>query len=348
MPRRLPVADRLTCRKLVSPPPANPWTHAAGIAPPPNDRPVDAAAVRESWRQTQVDIEDCNAVEAAERELAARRAREEEARAAAEASERRRRAAEARSTRGCGIGDDDVIDLCDSDDDIERPTEGSAARDTASDKDCDGAGKENTCSGQPTHRARDPLEEVRRAAAAKFARASKARTRAPVKNTTTTTHDDGPSSRGGGGGFSGNPFLDPPRYMPPSPRSGGVSAADLRLSTDEIAEVRDVGMEWYPCQACLDTGNGGCTLVVKELAIRMGLVDGFGNPKGGRTRMVHVQGVVAGASERIPTVTLVYRLKGKEMVVEAGVTSAAMGCDLLVSRRDIARFEEDGYTLTAR
>ena len=109
-----------------------------------------------------------------------------------------------------------------------------------------------------------------------------------------------------------------------------------------------MGMGWYPCNACLDTGNGGCTLIVKEMAIRMGLVDGFGNPVGGRTRMVSVQGVVAGASERIPTVTMVYRIKGKEMVVEAGVTSANMGCDLLVSRREIAQFEDDGYTLTAR
>jgi hypothetical protein len=98
----------------------------------------------------------------------------------------------------------------------------------------------------------------------------------------------------------------------------------MRLSTDEIAEVRDVSMGWYPCNACLDTGNGGCTLIVKAMAIRMGLVDGFGNPAGGRTRWVSVRGVVAGATERIPTVTLVYRIKGKQMVVEAGVTEAAM------------------------
>jgi hypothetical protein len=39
----------------------NPWTQAAGQVPPPN-RDVDQAAVRESWKQLQVDIEDCNAV----------------------------------------------------------------------------------------------------------------------------------------------------------------------------------------------------------------------------------------------------------------------------------------------
>ena len=69
----------------------------------------------------------------------------------------------------------------------------------------------------------------------------------------------------------------------------------------------------------------------------------------GRLReIVEVRGVVEGASERVPMTTLVYRIKGKEMCVQAGITGAALGCDLLISRREIAEFERDGYTLTAR
>ena len=67
---------------------------------------------------------------------------------------------------------------------------------------------------------------------------------------------------------------------------------------------------WYTARACLDTGNGGCTLIVRDLAIRLGLVNGFGNPiGGGRVRWVDVRGVVAGASEKIPIVSLCYRIK---------------------------------------
>ena len=130
-----------------------------------------------------------------------------------------------------------------------------------------------------------------------------------------------------------------------------ASAEDLRLSTDEIAEVRDVGMSWYPCSACLDTGNGGCTLIVRSLAVRMGLSATRLESDEGRLsllRFVEVRGVVEGASERVPMTTLVYRIKGKEMCVQAGITGAALGCDLLISRREIAEFERDGYTLTAR
>lgn len=36
------------------------------------------------------------------------------------------------------------------------------------------------------------------------------------------------------------------------------------------------------------------------------------------------------------------------MTVTAGVTEARMGCDLLVSRHEIAQFEADGYRFSAR
>ena len=141
-----------------------------------------------------------------------------------------------------------------------------------------------------------------------------------------------------------NPLLDPPRYEP----SAAPSAGDLRLSTDERAEIADVGLAWYPCSACLDTGNAGCTLIAQELATRMGLCDGLGAPTGGFAGYVEVRGVVAGAAERLPKVFVTYRIKGKTMRVWAGVTRASLGCELLVSRNDIVEFERDGYTLSAR
>ena len=141
-----------------------------------------------------------------------------------------------------------------------------------------------------------------------------------------------------------NPLLDPPRYEP----SAAPSAADLRLSTDERAEIADVGLAWYPCSACLDTGNAGCTLIAQELATRMGLCDGLGRPTGGFAGYVEVRGVVAGAAERLAKVHVTYRIKGKTMRVWAGITRAGLGCDLLVSRNDIVEFERDGYTLSAR
>ena len=39
---------------------------------------------------------------------------------------------------------------------------------------------------------------------------------------------------------------------------------------------------------------------------------------------------------------------GKRMHIVAGLTDARLGCDLLISRREIAEFESDGYRLSAR
>ena len=82
----------------------------------------------------------------------------------------------------------------------------------------------------------------------------------------------------------------------------------------------------------------------------MGLCDALEESDEGRLRETtrcEVEGWWRGV-ERVPMTTLVYRIKGKEMCVQAGITGAALGCDLLISRREIAEFERDGYTLTAR
>ena len=55
-----------------------------------------------------------------------------------------------------------------------------------------------------------------------------------------------------------NPFMDPPRYIPPG---GEAAQVDLNLRTNEIAEVTDIGGTWHQARAILDTGarsHAGC------------------------------------------------------------------------------------------
>lgn len=54
-------------------------------------------------------------------------------------------------------------------------------------------------------------------------------------------------------GFTGgaNPFLDPPRYIPP----GGEDAPDLELRVREALYVLDVGLVRHRASAILDTGE---------------------------------------------------------------------------------------------
>jgi len=141
-----------------------------------------------------------------------------------------------------------------------------------------------------------------------------------------------------------NPFWQPPMYIP----AEGPCAEDLQISTDEYVEVRDTGLQWQgKYRACLDTGNGGFTLIQKHIAQTLGLCDALGRPTQSRWEKRSVQGVVAGVSESLYRCTLTYRLKGKEITCKAGITHARLGCDLLISRREIQEFERSGYTFRA-
>ncbi len=62
-------------------------------------------------------------------------------------------------------------------------------------------------------------------------------------------------------------------------------------------------------------GNGGCTLIKRDLARQLGLVDEAGWPTQAGTRTTTVHGVVAGASERIPLMNLTYELRGMPSVL---------------------------------
>lgn len=333
-------------RKLAASPPRDPWSRAAAANPddPRGKGTIDPDAVRDSWTAAQRDVEDLSALRA--HEDAARRKIEE-----AEASRRRREREEARAAaaKAKAKEDDGVIDLCDSDDD--------AAGATKETKGSNGGGsdKENEVVDEvEVIPAKEPTRAELAAAAAKR--------RAQYEAHIASFGGGGGRGKGGGyiqggqivsgpppvagGGGGGNPLLNPPgAYVPPAGRSNH----DLNIGTDETAECRDVSGSWYSARACLDTGNGGGTLVTKHLAIKLGLVDGFGRPAGGGSvRMWTVRGVVAGASERVPVVSgLTYRIKGKEMTVDAGVTECDLDCDLLISRKEIMAFEADGYKFTA-
>eukprot|EP00891_Asterochloris_glomerata_P009931 jgi/Astpho2/9931/Aster-x1618 len=131
-----------------------------------------------------------------------------------------------------------------------------------------------------------------------------------------------------------NPFTAPAQYVP---AGGWESVVDVDLYTDMYVDVLDIGMTRHRASACLDTGNGGCTLIQSSLAHVLGLCDQFGNPLESNSRSVTVRGVVAGASEHVKTCTVTYEVKGKRMTVRAGLTSAKLGCDLLISCAEIRR-----------
>jgi hypothetical protein len=62
-----------------------------------------------------------------------------------------------------------------------------------------------------------------------------------------------------GRGFTGgsNPFLDPPRYIPP----GGEAAADLSLRVHETLHVYDAALIPHTASAVLDTGRAEALLL---------------------------------------------------------------------------------------
>lgn len=142
-----------------------------------------------------------------------------------------------------------------------------------------------------------------------------------------------------------DPF-NPPQYVP----AGGFKpGGELRVR--ETARLTDVDGRPVAVVALLDTGNEGCTLISRAAALRAGLADAAGMPVGlggGRVEWIEVNGVVAGARERLPMLHIQYELQGKKVRVKAAVTKATLGCDLLLSRHDILLFTADGFTLSAK
>ena len=64
----------------------------------------------------------------------------------------------------------------------------------------------------------------------------------------------------------------------------------------------------------VDAGNGGHTLITAPFARQLGLVDELGRPRWQtRVQRVQVRGVVAGASESVPVMTLSYEVAGESL-----------------------------------
>ncbi|KAK9844059.1 hypothetical protein WJX81_003138 [Elliptochloris bilobata] len=127
-------------------------------------------------------------------------------------------------------------------------------------------------------------------------------------------------------------------YVPPA-----GAGADMTLRLKEPAHVMDLGLVPHRGLAVLDSGNAGCTLITAPFAARLGLVDASGWPRQAHVRTMSVHGVVAGAMEKIPQMTLTYEIKGKKMHITAGVTKARLGCDLLICHKEIAEFISAGF-----
>ena len=156
------------------------------------------------------------------------------------------------------------------------------------------------------------------------------------ENTTTTTTTTTKTND--------NPFWKPESYIP----TQTAYEEDYHISTDEFGvECRDVGLQWVgPYKACLDTGNGGCTLIQQHVAQALGLCDALGRPTESNRQKIRIKGVVEGATEMIYQCTLTYRIKGKEMTCKAGI-SKGICVPLLISRREIQEFERCGYKFKA-
>ncbi|KAK9909778.1 hypothetical protein WJX75_007368 [Coccomyxa subellipsoidea] len=126
------------------------------------------------------------------------------------------------------------------------------------------------------------------------------------------------------------------------------AAPDMRLRLWETVQVLDVGLVRHPASALLDSGNAGHTLIKMGLAKQLDLVDQSGWPTQAGGRTTTVRGVVAGATEKVPLMNLTYELQGKKMHVTVGVTNASLGCDLLISQREISEFISDGFIFDVR
>ena len=137
-----------------------------------------------------------------------------------------------------------------------------------------------------------------------------------------------------------NPF-NPPQYMPSGgfkPPKGG------ELCVRETVNLTDASGGIITAAAVLDTGNEGMTLIFRGTALRAGLCDAGGMPLcSSRVQWTPpIRGVVAGATERLPMLDLEYEMKGKTVRTRGAVTGSHLGCDLLICRRDILMFQNDG------
>ena len=139
---------------------------------------------------------------------------------------------------------------------------------------------------------------------------------------------------------------DPARYKPATQR-------ETILHVNEKVGILDDSAKFRPATAKLDTGNGGSTMMTVRCAMALGLVDVHGIPtdyhavkQAGIRQTERAEGVVAGAWEKNPLIYLRYKLKGKEMAVQAAISKQTFPFDLLISLKDIREFEHSGFRLS--
>jgi hypothetical protein len=55
-----------------------------------------------------------------------------------------------------------------------------------------------------------------------------------------------------------------------------------------------------------------------------------------------IHGAVAGATERLPMLDFEWEMKGKTVRSHGAITTQHLGCDMVISRKDILLFQNDG------
>jgi len=153
-----------------------------------------------------------------------------------------------------------------------------------------------------------------------------------------------------------NPLWAPPRYVPAHSEAAGPRT----LSLVERVHVRDGGYTWQGALAFLDTGNQHMTLIDTAYARRHALyrgeegahaalgslLGGGGSGFGQAERWTTIQGVVPGASTRVPVVTIALKVRDVEMVIPCAVCE--MGShDLLIGKEVLGQLFASGFRIGA-
>jgi len=150
-----------------------------------------------------------------------------------------------------------------------------------------------------------------------------------------------------------NPLWAPPRYMPPQSEIAGGTRT---LNLIEDVEVRDGGYEWQRARAFCDTGNTHMTIVDTRFAARHAI---YRSPSGASAallgadlsfgqaeRWTTLQGVVPGASSRVPCVTIALRVRDELFTIQAAVSEMG-GHDLLLGHDVLGRLFASGFRIGA-
>jgi len=145
---------------------------------------------------------------------------------------------------------------------------------------------------------------------------------------------------------SANPLWAPPRYLP----SSDIASGPATLNLVEDVEVRDGGYGWQRARAFLDTGNQHMTIIDKHYAQRHAIFSAervaamFSAPDHQLHGWTTLQGVVPGATVRVPVVTIALKIRGEDMLIQVAVSELGHH-DLLIGKDVLGRLFASGFRI---